>query len=716
MKSTKNKNIPNSHKLVSITRTNTAGSDVTSHTRTKYDNEQLERDAMGEGKGTDVLERNLDQMIEVLHGRLGSLKKIVSLKMLECHDDLDPNTSKCYTKDLKLNDDDDNVVQGPKDKKLYSKDNLVSSEGVFIDPIRLVIKTKQTTEKSKALETNLEELFGSNLKDLRGKRSKSNLKEKSMKSEQLKSEAKKALRLKYEKTLQNNMESYMTRSIMDHDLNYHAPIDWMKESYWPISIKWPESDPRSSNHDNADGIMDPHILLQYSMTRIILPLGESMFRWLLRQNCMINYFVALFWLIKIKFFQTESDWNDEAYLLRMMSIQYSKFMDIIGSKAKAEHEKDQVFRFLPYILCNAIHYSFYYLCPGSRHIYTKGLRKTVLLQIVQIMHGIQLCPVTVKMNWSKLFPEDLIEGDDDHDIETFPLQVAFSSTKKLATIEANGFVAPIQLTGALESLDENLRSRAMSGMLADDESPPNRPRTMTNDNLDQSRPNTADLMETRGRTISTGDFSNNSVKFPATISSTDSRPSSAPRVFGQAPITRTLLRPNPERPKALKGTAPRQHVERMDVLEMSPLVQQYLMVESACGKGQPQHVNRTVPISWCLAGGSDTYRKHSFNQELNDDLSEKAAVLEKSFKKISHQFHANKLKTLKQLDKNCHMLLRSGPQSLSRFNMDLIKRHRDKNANKDSGVIADDEGTVDLKRYEHEGLDDDIDAFLDSLY
>jgi hypothetical protein len=320
------------------------------------------------------------------------------------------------------------------------------------------------------------------------------------------------------------------------------------------------------------------------------------------------------------------------------------------------------------------------------------------------------------MNWSKLFPEDLIEGDDDHDIETFPLQVAFSSTKKLATIEANGFVAPIQLTGALESLDENLRSRAMSGMLADDESPPNRPRTMTNDNLDQSRPNTTDLMETRGRTISTGDFSNNSVKFPATISSTDSRPSSAPRVFGQAPITRTLLRPNPERPKALKGTAPRQHVERMDVLEMSPLVQQYLMVESACGKGQPQHVNRTVPISWCLAGGSDTYRKHSFNQELNDDLSEKAAVLEKSFKKISHQFHANKLKTLKQLDKNCHMLLRSGPQSLSRFNMDLIKRHRDKNANKDSGVIADDEGTVDLKRYEHEGLDDDIDAFLDSLY
>ena len=60
---------------------------------------------------------------------------------------------------------------------------------------------------------------------------------------------------------------------------------------------------------------------------------------------MINYFVALFWLIKIKFFQNESDWNDEAYLLRMMSIQYSKVMDIIGSKAKAEHEKIKYFDF-----------------------------------------------------------------------------------------------------------------------------------------------------------------------------------------------------------------------------------------------------------------------------------------------------------------------------------------------------------------------------------
>jgi hypothetical protein len=154
----------------------------------------------------------------------------------------------------------------------------------------------------------------------------------------------------------------------------------------------------------------------------------------------------------------------------------------------------------------------------------------------------------------------------------------------------------------------------------------------------------------------------------------------------------------------------------MDIQEMSPLVQQYLLAEQPCGKGQPQHINRTIPISWCVAGGSDTYRKLSYNQELNDDLSAKALILEKSYKQISHQFHANKLKTLKQIDKNCHTLLRSGPTSLSRFNMDLIKRHRDKNATKDSGVIPTEEGTLDIRRYEHESIEDDIDAFLDSLY
>ena len=50
---------------------------------------------------------------------------------------------------------------------------MVSTEGVFIDPVRLIIKTKQQTETSKKLETKLEDLFSSSsLREMKGKKNK----------------------------------------------------------------------------------------------------------------------------------------------------------------------------------------------------------------------------------------------------------------------------------------------------------------------------------------------------------------------------------------------------------------------------------------------------------------------------------------------------------------------------------------------------------------
>jgi len=61
-----------------------------------------------------------------------------------------------------------------------------------------------------------------------------------------------------------------------------------------------------------------------------------------------------------------------------------------------EHEKDHVYKYLPYLLATSVYYGFHFLCPGSRHLYTKGFRKTILMQIVQLMNGIQLCPISIK--------------------------------------------------------------------------------------------------------------------------------------------------------------------------------------------------------------------------------------------------------------------------------------------------------------------------------
>ena len=52
------------------------------------------------------------------------------------------------------------------------------------------------------------------------------------------------------------------------------------------------------------------------------------------------------------------------------------------------------------------------------------------MQVVQLMHGIQLCLTTVKVSWAKLFPEDVQDeggdvGDELHvEAESFPMKMA----------------------------------------------------------------------------------------------------------------------------------------------------------------------------------------------------------------------------------------------------------------------------------------------------
>ena len=182
--------------------------------------------------------------------------------------------------------------------------------------------------------------------------------------------------------------------------------------------------------------MDPTLLLRYSVEKINLPSGENMFRWLVRQTTVQQYFVYLFWLVKVKFFERDSDPENECFLLRGLSVEYVKIMDLLASHGHgAEYEKDFAYQYLPYILSNAVYFGFFFLCPGSRHIYTRGFKKTILLQVVKVMHGLQLCTASVKVLWVKLFPEDNHDADDDvEDVgEIFPVQIAVGNDSKYTT-------------------------------------------------------------------------------------------------------------------------------------------------------------------------------------------------------------------------------------------------------------------------------------------
>lgn len=510
---------------------------------------------------------------------------------------------------------------------------------------------------------------------------------------------------------------------------------------WPISVKWCAKDARSRLPDNADGQMNPELLLLYAISRISLPAKENYFKWLVRQPAIQTYFVILFWLVKVKFFQHEADASDEAFLLKLLGVTYVKVLELVAERAHAEFEKDFTFKYLPFILCTAVHFGFYFLCPGSRHIYNKGFRKTVLMQVVLIMHGFQLCPITVKVTWAKLFPEDNHDGDDEEDQgESFPVQVAFANTKRVhdfaASLDAKLNEADKSLasqfgfsssppgsspahgggTGAGTGSGGGARGRSgFGGILADSE---------------DVNVNTNGAGTTRNLT-SAGSDNFDILTIPSTRSSNEDalmkNPPSKLATIGKLPavhpLTRTVLHHPPEKPKRGPGSLEtfRQNKERVDTMEVSPMMQDYLGSTSTSGAKLAQKIDRTVPVSWCIAGGSDTHRKKVIPKELHDEISQKATKSVKELKSQSLVFHFKKMKESKKIDKVYTSLIHSGPTTLSRFSMDLVRRHRSSHrGGKDiTSHVPVAEEEMDMAALARAGDGDDdliaLDEFLESI-
>ena len=66
----------------------------------------------------------------------------------------------------------------------------------------------------------------------------------------------------------------------------------------------------------------------------------------------------------MKFFESDNVEDSECYLLRLLSIDFRRIVELLASRAHAEHEKDFAFKYLPFILTNGIYFGFYYVFPG----------------------------------------------------------------------------------------------------------------------------------------------------------------------------------------------------------------------------------------------------------------------------------------------------------------------------------------------------------------
>ncbi|KAJ1414789.1 hypothetical protein B484DRAFT_454754 [Ochromonadaceae sp. CCMP2298] len=769
-----------------------AGAKHSEGTHESHQHPPAESDLMGggglEGNKSEVMDKNLLQMFDVLRKRLDTLKEAAKTRSKLCEEDTNKNSDKMSEQAPKIIDEFDEVVpRSLRDIKmptLSHKDNLVSSDTIYIDPYHLVFsKTKVPTEAAKNLESSLEESFGNiNMREMKSKKSKTlNQTEKSKKSEQLKNEAKRINRMKIEKKLQQNMESFVTRSVMDGELRFDAPSMADMDADWPVTIKWSAKDPRSALPENHEGEFDPDLLLRYSIERINLPTGKKLFNFLVRQPMIQRYFVSLFWLLKVKFFESDGVEESECYLLRLLSMDYRRIVELMASRAHAEHEKDFAFRYLPFVLANGVFFGFYYVFPGSRHIYTKGFKKTIYMQIVQIMHGIQMCPSSVKVAWSKLFPEDTHEdGDEVEDGgESFPVLIALKGSSRMLapTLEHDDDTrSTASASPPLEQLESrelspvpfpedapvpddsrfqrpNLARGHVKGGFLSDQAPSyggadsyshghgvghanygtnltaaygvlSKTQTLTHTNSASAQALTSSSLKSAlqrrsssaniGRSVdltakSLAAMALNSNKTPVRMKGYQSTrgPSSAlsfnttadrDRDTTQPPmgtmqilvgnetmqstLSRTYLKPLREKPSQQNRLVVRQNVhELLNAHEQSPQMQLYL--SDAAGAKPPTHTHlqvfqRTIPISWCASGGSDTHRKITVSTELHAEISTKLRKSESELSQSKMEYHKEKIRSVVDTKLALGKVLTSGPTSISRFSLDLIRRQRSK--------------------------------------
>lgn len=762
----------------------------------------LEAEVMGSMKKgvtskSDIKERNLSQMISVLHMRMANLESTTKSRMELVQEDVRTDSTKSSSDGVKIGDDLEDILKndaggkiGGSSKGIGHGGNLVTwMEGVHLDPHHLTVKTKQNTESAKNLEGRLEDAFGtSNTRDFRGqKKSGGGAANNARKHEQARFEAKKQMRMKLEKMLQTNMESFVTRSVLDPELNFSSPLEPEAEGLadWPIPVKWGKADSRSARPNNEEGEMVPILLLKLALERIQIPSHELLFRWVVAQPCMQSFLVNMFWLMKIKFFQNEGSEENELFLMRELSNDYAVIIASIAQRTYSEDEKDHVYRYLPFLLASATYFGFYFLCPGSRHLYTKGFRKTILMQTVQITAGMQMCPISVKVSWGQLFPEeahDDEEGEGERQ-ESLPMQSVLEAGKKAATMKASqgrheleipDYVldkmrkehqdaqAAIPVLTLEEKLSQSLfaehekhrreqqgrveqqQHRGRGGRLVDDGesmemsfSGAERPSTEGGDlgaslaaPPDGSGPGATTLpsivgtgqMPPRSASHATlGDSSSvpgteiGSTLRPLTAT-TDGNSAAKSSTIGaqqefEDPLTRTYLKAPKSRPNKHFVTS-RQNVEKYNAQNVSPLMQQLLGWEDAAGR-KVQPMFRTVPISWCPAGGSETHHKRSVKKDLHESFAKKAAANQKDFSHENAAGHRRNLATRKQVDKKRRIMMH-GPQSrISQYALDLIKSHRAKDRGGKGAKEQEIEADIDLNAAFYN--DDDLDRFLEEF-
>lgn len=199
-----------------------------------------------------------------------------------------------------------------------------------------------------------------------------------------KQEARKNARADLERQLQGSMEGNVTRSV--DNVSYR-----MSDASPPLAIR-------------------PDLLLAYAAERMRLVSGKRTFMKIALAELSCHQCETIFWFLFCNFFQKNSD-NEKRKLVTKISTQYVQMVSALQSNS------DVFYRTYPYAVASAICWGFYYVFPGSRHLYTTMFKNKVFLIVCELLLGIKLCPVSVQAARKRYFPEEM---NEDMDLLTEP--------------------------------------------------------------------------------------------------------------------------------------------------------------------------------------------------------------------------------------------------------------------------------------------------------
>lgn len=587
------------------------------------------------GLSAEQAERN-NQLIENLMARMQRISAKAAERRKACEEDQKADSDMCSAKITTLQQE---MEERDGESMVHRKPTAFSRESESGLPDVNVRFRAPMTEAGKQLDAVFEEKLGHLLTSSQKRNSRARAGSTSAiargRRNGHKIDEKKLERINYERRLQSNLESYVARSV--NELRYRissndtfededcsrrnqsgSQRELQRAESWPIPVE---------SHQ-----MNPRLLLAYSCQRIVLPSGDRLFKHFVLSQISCEMYINLYWFAHCRFYQNNSE-LEQHYLLRRVALLYVKLLSLEA----LETHRDFFFKYFPYVMANAIFYGFYYLCPGSRHLYTASFKKILFLQLAQILTGVDVSPLSVDVLRQQCFPEDtadeVLEGDTDT-LPPLPIYSPNNAEKDVtghwysdAEKNANGLLSRVQ-----EDDDGNsiLQSCVSASLLANRVKPECIARHQSMPVLHQSNA-LAGYIGNRGD-----------------------------------------LRFRPLTPAKMKSVLPRQKKVAFDTNQLSPLLQEYLANNPQNNKGL---VRRTTPVRWCFTGGTDTFIRFPAGKDAYESIRDTYLQSKLAFRQDMTEIRHSYNQQLKRLDKDMKQLQERGAVAIGHFALDRVVLH-----------------------------------------